>query len=328
MGWSPCSTISPATAPPTWCRGPWYPRAVVMTWFDGALHSRLAQLTRLSPSAIQDTAYDVVAEGGAGEAARRDEQARRDREEDRRTALLEILSARALREIGISVDALAGGGITREQLEAACARHGLHPHDLAGTLEAFTTTLMPVGASGVLDGTLEGPLRLTLRQLRQLSAHLKCREQHAERDDRDRYALAHRAAEAAVTLAERILARLDAQIAHVAASLAGWARLEPEMARWIFQLELILDGWPQVIAFHAGTIDPPAGTRELRMPPFWRPSCQDWRRSWSGQGRQAHLSCDMKTFVRNNRPGKCRARRSSEPVTLPTKWPTASRRIS
>lgn len=242
---------------------PWamVPRAVVMTWFDGALHSRLAQLTRLSPSAIQEAAYDVVAEGGAGEAARRDEQTRRDREEDRRTALLEILSARALCEIGISVDALTEGNITREQLETACAQLGLRTHDLAGTLEAFTRMLMPVGASGVLDGTLEGPLRLTLRQLRQLSTHLACREKHANRDDRDRYALAHRVSEAAVDLAERILARLDGQIAHVAASLAGWAKLEPEMARWIFQLELILDGWPQVIAFHAGTIDPPAGTQ-------------------------------------------------------------------
>lgn len=220
---------------------------------------RLAQLTRLSPTAIQEAAHDVMAEGGAGEAARLDEQARREREGERRTALLEILSARVLREIGISVDALASGEVTREQLEWACAQHDLRSHDLAGRLEAFTTLLMPVGAADVLDGSLEGPSRLTLRQLRQLSDQLAHRLEGAECGDRARYALAQSAAEAAADLAEKILGRVDEQIAHTAKALAAWPKLESQMAKWFLQLEMILDGWPQVIAFYAGAIDPPAG---------------------------------------------------------------------
>jgi len=123
---------------------------------------------------------------------------------------------------------------------------------------------MPVGAADVLDGTLEGPLRLTLRQVRQLSIHLDWRMGRAEHDDRRRYACAQSAAEAAVKLAERILARLDERVSHVAASLAEWPKLKSEMAKWIFQLELILDGWSQVIAFHVGSIDPPAGVQGSR----------------------------------------------------------------
>lgn len=243
---------------------PWamVPRTVVMTWFDGALHSRLTQLTRLSPSVIQDAANDVVAEGGAGDDARQDEMRRRDREEDRKTAMQEVLAARALRQIGISMDALTRGELSREQLDSACVRHGLRSHDLAGTLERLTAVLMPAGIAECLGGTLEGPLRRTLRSLRQFRTHLDRRETGSA--DRARRAVVCDAADAALNLGGRILARVDEVTAQVAASLARWAALEPELSKWVMQMEMILDGWPQVIAFHVGVIDPPAGAQGSR----------------------------------------------------------------
>jgi len=240
---------------------PWalIPRTVVMTWFDGALHSRLAQLTRLSPSVIQDAANDVVAEGGAGDAARQDEMKRRDREEDRKTAMLEVLSAQALGQIGIDANALSTGGVSREQLDAACARHGLRSQDLAVALEGIVRQAMPLGIADRLGCTLEGPLRVTLRQLRQLSAHLERRGSAAGRIDRAHYEMVRLAAGAALSFSERIVGRYDDRIANLAPLLAGWKALEPEMARWILQLEMILDGWPQLIALNAGVIDLPSG---------------------------------------------------------------------
>ncbi len=245
---------------------PWamVPRTVVMTWFDGALHSRVAQLRSLSPSAIQHAADEAAAAGEAGHAVQCDEMARRQREEDRLTALAEVLSGRALRAIGISVEMLDRGEVSRQQLEEACRGHGLAPEDLVTTLEACAKLAMPVGVAGALGGTLAGPLRMTLEQLRQLAAHLDRRIAVVGPAERELYGSARTAAEASVELGTSILARVDAKLDRILATIGGWKTGQAELTRWLLQLEMILDGWPSVLGFHAGVIDPPAGVKGTR----------------------------------------------------------------
>jgi hypothetical protein len=245
---------------------PWamVPRTVVMTWFDGALHSRVAQLRTLSPSAIQQAADEAAAAGEAGHAAQSEALAMRRKEEDRLTALVEVLSGGALRALGISVETLDRGEVSRQRLEEACRPHGFGPEDLVATLEACAKLVMPVGIPASLGGTMVGPLRMTLEQLQQLVTHLDRRIGAVSPAERDLYGSARMAAEASVELAASILARVDAKLDAILETIGGWKTGQAEMTRWLLQLEMILDGWPSVLGFHAGVIDPPAGVKGTR----------------------------------------------------------------
>lgn len=244
---------------------PWkkIPGSMRMNGFDGALHSRIGQLRVLTPGAIQRAKDEVVAAGFAGTDAQRDELQRRTKEETRQSAIIALLTAWALKEIGIPPDALDKGSVSRERLEEACRERGLAPDLLIKSLKECGITVLPVGIAGILGGALEGPMRVIAEQLKALVEHLEGRAA-ANPSDRSHLSRTKDSAAIAAEVASRKIAEIDRVLQPIVPTLASWQALRAQLSIRIVDLQLALDGWGHVLAFHAGVIDPPSGTTASR----------------------------------------------------------------
>lgn len=268
---------------------PWreLPRSFVLRPFDAALHALVNALPLVTPARLAAVVCDVRASGAGGEAARVAELERRAREESRAERIGLVLTRHVLERMGLCAEALSAGALHRPELEQACLAYGMTPQRMGDDLHRLCGLIAPLGLPDSVMEDTAGPLRTLAGQLIAFVSHCRYRAGRVgtPADAAFAYGFAAAIAEAAQGTADRIVGAVDANLADLPATLAGWDRRGRMLATAMRQLQWVLDGWDSVIALHAGVWDLPPNASVTK--PFALKMLIEelpGRRFWSPQG--------------------------------------------
>ena len=225
-------------------------QALSLSIFDRALMEELEFLNRVSPANVDDAAHSIALSGLGGSRLMRLARARKDAIDDQRPAMQGHLINAVQRAAGQQLIDPAqlrdpeGGDALKPLLSVAAAQIQVPAEALLSQTSQWAEALLPVGLP---EGSSDAPYRKTLAEMERFAAELSkwlIPEPVGPAEMAQRISVAARET---ITVANGILAGIDALAADVESGLQDWDRTWARLTTEVETLSHVIDGWQRLV---------------------------------------------------------------------------------